>query len=85
MLGSHQAVFRGITLTGFWLVRSLGAMAPAQIGALYGDLAGRIAAGDLRVEVEATYPIEQIEAALRHASGSGRSGKVLVTPNGSGV
>jgi NADPH:quinone reductase-like Zn-dependent oxidoreductase len=82
MLDSHQAVFRGISLTGFWLVRSLGAMAPAQIGALYGDLAGRIAAGDLRVEVEATYPIEEIEAALSHASGSGRSGKVLVTPNG---
>ena len=57
-------------------------MAPAQIGALYGDLAGRIAAGNLRVPVEATYPIEEIEAALRHASGSGRSGKVLMTPNG---
>jgi NADPH:quinone reductase-like Zn-dependent oxidoreductase len=82
MLGSHHAVFRGITLTGFWLVRSLGAMAPEEILALYGDLAGRIAAGDLRVKVEATYPIEEIEAALRHASGSGRSGKVLVTPNG---
>jgi NADPH:quinone reductase-like Zn-dependent oxidoreductase len=82
VLDSHQAVFRGITLTGFWLVRSLGAMAPAQIGTLYGDLAGRIAAGDLRVQVEATYPIEEIEAALSHASGSGRSGKVLVTPNG---
>jgi hypothetical protein len=36
----------------------------------------------LRVEVEATYPIEEIKAALAHAGRAGRSGKILVLPNG---
>jgi mitochondrial enoyl-[acyl-carrier protein] reductase / trans-2-enoyl-CoA reductase len=42
----------------------------------------RIADGTLRVEVEATYPIEEIKAALAHAERAGRSGKILVLPNG---
>lgn len=81
-LDSHQVVFRDIKLVGFWLVRSLGAMAPVQIQALYGELAGRVASGELSVPVEATYPIEEIRDALDHASQYGRRGKVLVTPNG---
>jgi NADPH:quinone reductase-like Zn-dependent oxidoreductase len=57
-------------------------MARADLEALYAGLAGRVADGTLAVEVEATYPIEQIQAALEHAGREGRSGKVLVTPNG---
>ena len=82
MLSSHHTVFRGLTLTGFWLVRALGALAPGEVTALYGDLAGRIADGSLRVPVEATYPIEEIGLAVAHAARAGRAGKVLVTPNG---
>ena len=33
-------------------------------------------------QVEATYPIEEIKAALAHAGREGRRGKILVTPNG---
>jgi NADPH:quinone reductase-like Zn-dependent oxidoreductase len=82
MLGAHQTIFKGITLTGFWLQKNLTSMARADLEALYADLARRVADGTLSVEVEATYPIEQIQAALEHAGREGRSGKVLVTPNG---
>jgi NADPH:quinone reductase-like Zn-dependent oxidoreductase len=82
MLGAHQTIFKGITLTGFWLQKNLTSMARADLEALYAGLAGRVADGTLAVEVEATYPIEQIQAALEHAGREGRSGKVLVTPNG---
>ena len=78
----QHTVFRGITLTGFWLVKALGGMAPDEIAALYADLAARVASGALRVEVEATYAIEDIGAALAHAGREGRDGKILVTPNG---
>jgi mitochondrial enoyl-[acyl-carrier protein] reductase / trans-2-enoyl-CoA reductase len=81
-LGGHHTIFKGITLTGFWLQKSLTAMARPDLEGLYGDLAARIAAGTLRVEVEATYPIEEITAALAHAGREGRGGKILVTPNG---
>ncbi len=75
-------VFRGITLTGFWLVKALGAMTTDERVALYADLGRRVIAGDLRVDVEATYAIDDIGAALEHAARGERAGKVLVTPNG---
>lgn len=78
----HQVVFRGITLTGFWLVKFLGAMSPEERTSLYAELAGRVASGDLRVDVEALYPMDEVGAALEHAARAARGGKVLVTPNG---
>jgi NADPH:quinone reductase-like Zn-dependent oxidoreductase len=81
-LGAHHTIFRGITLTGFWLQKNLTAMGRSHLEALYADLAARLASGTLGVEVEATYPIEEIKAALAHAERQGRSGKILVLPNG---
>ncbi|MFQ6023621.1 MAG: zinc-dependent alcohol dehydrogenase family protein [Acidiferrobacterales bacterium] len=82
MLRPDQTVFHGITLTGFWLAKVLPQMSHEAITALYADLAQRIASGNLHANVEATYPIEDISAALEHAARTGRSGKILVTPNG---
>jgi NADPH:quinone reductase-like Zn-dependent oxidoreductase len=48
MLGAHQTIFKSITLTGFWLQKNLTAMARADLEALYGDLAARVADGTLR-------------------------------------
>jgi mitochondrial enoyl-[acyl-carrier protein] reductase / trans-2-enoyl-CoA reductase len=81
-LGAHHTIFKGITLTGFWLQKSLTSMTRPDLEQLYGDLAARIADGTLRVEVEATYPIEEIKTALAHAGRESRRGKILVLPNG---
>jgi NADPH:quinone reductase-like Zn-dependent oxidoreductase len=81
-LGAHHTIFKSITLTGFWLQKALTSMAHPDVEALYADLAARVASGTLSVEVEATYPIEEIKAALAHAERAGRSGKILVLPNG---
>jgi NADPH:quinone reductase-like Zn-dependent oxidoreductase len=79
---AHQIVFRGITLTGFWLVKFLTTMSAEERASLYAELSKRVASGELEVDVEAVYEMEEIEAALEHASRSARAGKVLVTPNG---
>ena len=42
-LGAHHTIFKGITLTGFWLQRALTSMARPDVEALYADLAARIA------------------------------------------
>lgn len=81
-IGPHQVVFRGITLTGFWLVKALGVLSGDDRATLFADLAARVVAGDLHVEVEKTYPIEDIRDALADAAREGRSGKILVTPYG---
>ncbi len=82
-LRADQTIFKGITLTGFWLAKQMRTMKPAALAALYGDLMARIADGSLHVDVEATYGLEDIKTALDHASREARSGKVLITPNGS--
>ena len=82
MVSPDQVVFRKITLTGFWLGGTLPHMSKVRFAELYGDLVGRIVDGSLRVAVEATYGIEDIQAALEHAGRQGRDGKILVTPKG---
>ena len=81
-LSGHQCVFKRICLTGFWLTPWLRDMPRAEVAALYGKLAARVADGSLHVPVQATYPIEDIKQALALANGYRRAGKVLVTPNG---
>jgi len=79
---SRTALTRGLTLTGFNLSRGLAKRTTAEVRALYADLAVQVRDGVLNATVEATYPIEEIKAALVHAQRGGRDGKVLVTPNG---
>ena len=79
-IGPGQVVFRGITLTGFWLAKQMRSMPVSEIRALYADLAGRVADGALGVEVEATYGLEHIKEAMRHAAREGRGGKILLIP-----
>ena len=81
-LRADQTVFKGITLTGFWLAKQMRAMDRAALMALYGDLMAQVADGRLRVEVEATYRLDDVKAALAHAGRQARGGKVLITPGG---
>lgn len=81
MITAEQTVFRGISLTGFWLAKTMGAMSYADLQSLYRQLAERVMDGVLHVEVEAKYDIADIKNALAHAMREGRSGKILVMPN----
>jgi NADPH:quinone reductase-like Zn-dependent oxidoreductase len=78
----RAALSRGVRLTAFTLGGGLAKRTTAQIRALYADLAVKLRDGVLKAPVEATYPIENIKQALAHAQRGGRSGKVLVLPNG---
>lgn len=79
---SRAAVGRGVTLKGFGLSDGIARRSSGEVRALYADLAGKLRDGVLKAPVEATYPIEEITAALAHAQRGHRSGKVLVLPNG---
>jgi trans-2-enoyl-CoA reductase len=79
---ADQTVFKGITLTGFWLAKAMRAMSSDALAALYGELMPRLADGSLHVDVEASYPLTEVKAALAHAAREGRGGKVLLAPNG---
>ena len=79
---ADQVIFKGVTLTGFWLQKRLTSMARADVEQLYRTLAEKIEKRELVVDVEATYPIERIKDAVEHAGRSHRQGKILVLPNG---
>jgi mitochondrial enoyl-[acyl-carrier protein] reductase / trans-2-enoyl-CoA reductase len=79
MVDGRETVFRDVKLHGFWLRKWFADTAPAQIAALYRELASRVADGTLGVEVEAVYPIRRIKEAVAHAARGGRSGKILVS------
>lgn len=81
-INPFQVVFRQISLTGFWLVKHLGAMSGEERTALYADLAERVKDKALEVKIAAVYGINEIKKALEHAAREARGGKVLVTPNG---
>ena len=81
-LTADMVVFKGITLTGFWLAKTLGGMTAEAKQQLYSELESLIASGTISTPVEATYHLGQLEEALHHAYRGGRSGKILLTPNG---
>jgi trans-2-enoyl-CoA reductase len=81
-LSSHQCVFKRLMLTGFWLVPWLRKMPRQEVVSLYGRLAQLMAEGVLRINIEKTFPIEEIKQAVALSNAYGRAGKVLVTPNG---
>jgi NADPH:quinone reductase-like Zn-dependent oxidoreductase len=79
MVDGRETVFRDVRLHGFWLRKWFADTPPAQIAALYRELASRLADGTLAVEVEAVYPIRRIKEAVAHAARGGRSGKILIS------
>lgn len=81
-IDASNFVFRGITVTGFWLAKLMRGMRPDQIQAMYEQLARRLMDGTIHVDVEAAYALENISAALAHAKREGRGGKVQLRPNG---
>lgn len=73
-------VFRNITLRGFWLAFWFRQASVAQQRALYGDLAQRIAQGELAARVDRTFPLPRVQDAVALAARGGRDGKVLLVP-----
>ena len=77
-----KLIGEGQSLVGFILGRALAPRSRAQVRAIYAELAEQVSAGLLTAPVERIYPIEEIRAAVAHAEQGGRSGKILVAPNG---
>jgi NADPH:quinone reductase-like Zn-dependent oxidoreductase len=72
---------RGITLRAFFILNWLRDTPRARLEGIYAELAGLIGKGAIDTVVEATYPLERYRDALQHAQQTGRSGKILFTPN----
>lgn len=73
------AIFHGVSLSGFWVPRSLAARGPDEAKAVLAEALTLIAGQAFTIPVEATYPLTEVRAALEHAARPGRRGKILLT------
>lgn len=81
MITPHHAIVHNISLMGFWLVRQLFQGPRIKIEAVYADIARLIAEGTIQAPIEATYGLDDVTRALKHAERERRGGKILFTPN----
>ena len=76
-------IYRGISLRGFYILNWIRDTPRERLERVYGELAELVEHGAISAVVEATYPLDQYQQALRHAQKNARTGKVLFIPNGS--
>jgi NADPH:quinone reductase-like Zn-dependent oxidoreductase len=70
-------IFRDLHVRGFWQKHWMDTTPRDEVAAAYAPLAALVADGTLRAPVAATYPLEQYQDALVHATKSEGTGKVL--------
>ncbi|MCX7868485.1 MAG: 2-enoyl thioester reductase domain-containing protein [Terrimicrobiaceae bacterium] len=71
-------IFKGLSFQGFWLTRWKKTAAPAERQALFAEIAGMMATGELKMPVHRIFDLGEIHAALREARQEKRAGKVLL-------
>jgi mitochondrial enoyl-[acyl-carrier protein] reductase / trans-2-enoyl-CoA reductase len=81
-LNTTDVVFRDVSLRGFMVGRALARRSQGEIQQLYEKLAQQVVAGHILVPIARIYDIREIKSAMLHAQSGGRSGKILITPNG---
>jgi NADPH:quinone reductase-like Zn-dependent oxidoreductase len=68
----------GKRVEGFWLSEWVRRQSPLGMLALFRDISRLLRAGVLTSEIAASYPLEEITPAVRHALEPGRAGKILL-------
>lgn len=81
IVAAEQLMFRGISLSGFWLSRILNKMPATERSQQISQLARWACEGRLIGAIDSVYPIEKITEALRRSEQSGRNGKVIINPS----
>jgi len=75
-------IFNNVTVRGFWLVNWLTSAGPEEMQRVYGELTQLILEGKLNAPIDKIFTLDQINEALAYTIAGGRSGKVLLAPNG---
>lgn len=78
-LHSGEALFKGLTVKGYWLTHWLRSENPLKVLQVLQELMGLMVTGHLIPPVAAEYDLGQFREAVAHAERRGRSGKVILT------
>lgn len=80
MVDPYETVFRGISLTGFWLAGFMRSAPREMIDDTYAQMVQHFLNGDIEVPVEAEYSFDDAKKAVAHANAEARAGKILLVP-----
>ena len=70
-------IFKNLRFTGFWVNKWYDAATPEHRAETFAPLFEMAKRGLLRTKVEKTYPLDEAQAAVAHASQNKRSGKIV--------
>ena len=73
-------IFRELTIRGFWLTDWMRRVDAKTRQRVAGEVIGMLASGQIKMPVEATYPLADIAKAVTHSDSPGRWGKILIKP-----
>ncbi len=76
----NDAIFKELTVKGFWGRTVSQEMAPAKRAELMGEVITGAAAGTVALPVDGVYPLDEISSAAAASGRPGRVGKVLLRP-----
>ena len=79
-LNAGLMIFRELTIRGFWLTDWMRRVDAKTRQRVAGEVIGMLASGQIKMPVEATYPLAEIARAVTHADAPGRWGKILIKP-----
>jgi len=77
-LDARSLIFNGTTVRGFWIIEWFGRRPADVIGRALEEVVTLLATGELRLSVEAQYPLDDFREAVDHSTRPGRHGKILL-------
>jgi NADPH:quinone reductase-like Zn-dependent oxidoreductase len=77
---SGATIFKQAVVKGFWGAKVSADMPADKRAALLGELVRLVAGGELKLPVEAVFPLDRIKEAVAASQASGKTGKVLLRP-----
>ncbi|GAB3706601.1 zinc-binding dehydrogenase [Spirosoma flavus] len=73
-------IFRELTIKGFWLSDWMQRVDSQTRQDVAQNVINLLASGEIQLPVEASYSLDQIKEAVKHAENTGRWGKILIKP-----
>lgn len=81
-IAAGPMIFKDITIKGFWLVHWFAKASKEERMKTYAALTQAVAQGTLHAPIDKVFTLDDITEAVSYTMAGGRSGKVLLAPNG---
>jgi NADPH:quinone reductase-like Zn-dependent oxidoreductase len=78
-LNSGLLIFKNLTVEGFWLTTWMNSLSPEATQSAFRTVFTHLLSEKVKVDIEATFPLEEFKEALNAYEKEGRNGKIILT------